>query len=123
MRFWVAFAASPPPAAEIEATPRGRLPRARRARARAWAIAPFLVGGRYTIADIALYGYTHVAAEGGFDMAGYPAIARLARARRGPAGPRADHGVRSASRPSRAAFGSLREARVAAQPGHFRVTA
>jgi glutathione S-transferase len=35
---------------------------------------PFLVGGRYTIADIALYAYTHVAHEGGFDMARYPAI-------------------------------------------------
>ena len=36
--------------------------------------------GRYTIADIALYGYTHSAAEGGFDLAQYPAIeAWLAR--------------------------------------------
>src|SRR3954452_16940496 len=34
----------------------------------------FLVGGRYTIADIALYGYTHVAHEGGFDLGRYPAI-------------------------------------------------
>jgi glutathione S-transferase len=36
---------------------------------------PFLVGDGYTLADIALYGYTHVAEEGGFDMARYPAIA------------------------------------------------
>ena len=34
----------------------------------------FLVADRYTIADIALYAYTHVAGEGGFDLAGYPAI-------------------------------------------------
>ena len=35
---------------------------------------------RYTIADIALYGYTHVAPEGGFDLGPYPAIgAWLAR--------------------------------------------
>jgi glutathione S-transferase len=34
----------------------------------------FLVAGRYTIADIALYAYTHVAHEGGFDLGGYPAI-------------------------------------------------
>ena len=41
---------------------------------------PFLVAGRYTIADIALYGYTHVAHEGGFDLAGYPGVqAWLAR--------------------------------------------
>ncbi|MCY1298182.1 Disulfide-bond oxidoreductase YfcG [compost metagenome] len=35
---------------------------------------PYLVGDRYTIADIALYAYTHVAHEGGFDLGGYPAI-------------------------------------------------
>ena len=34
----------------------------------------FLVGGRYSIADIALYAYTHVAGEGGFDLGHYPAI-------------------------------------------------
>ena len=36
--------------------------------------APFFVGERYTIADIALYAYTHVAAEGGFDLAPFPAV-------------------------------------------------
>ncbi len=34
----------------------------------------WFVGGRYTIADIALYAYTHVAHEGGFDLAGFPAV-------------------------------------------------
>ena len=34
----------------------------------------FFVGGRYTVADVALYAYTHVAHEGGFDLAGYPAV-------------------------------------------------
>jgi len=34
----------------------------------------FLVGDRYSIADISLYAYTHVADEGGFDLGGYPAI-------------------------------------------------
>jgi glutathione S-transferase len=34
----------------------------------------FFVGGRYTVADIALYAYTHVAPEGGFDLASYPAV-------------------------------------------------
>ena len=34
----------------------------------------FFVEGRYSIADIALYAYTHVAGEGGFDLAGFPAI-------------------------------------------------
>jgi glutathione S-transferase len=34
----------------------------------------FLVGERYSIADISLYAYTHVAHEGGFDLDPYPAI-------------------------------------------------
>jgi glutathione S-transferase len=40
----------------------------------------YLVGNQYTIADISLYAYTHVAGEGGFDLSAYPAIrAWLAR--------------------------------------------
>ncbi len=35
---------------------------------------PYLVGDRYSIADVALYAYTHVAEEGGFRLAEYPAI-------------------------------------------------
>jgi len=34
----------------------------------------FLVGNRYSLADIALYAYTHVAPEGGFSLEPYPAI-------------------------------------------------
>jgi glutathione S-transferase len=34
----------------------------------------YFVGGRYSIADIALYAYTHVAEEGGFPLEPYPAI-------------------------------------------------
>lgn len=34
----------------------------------------FLVGERYTIADIGLYAYTHVAGEGGFDLSQFQAI-------------------------------------------------
>lgn len=51
----------------------------------------FFVAGRYTIADIALYAYTHVAHEGGFDLGRYPRIRAWL-------------------------------ARVAAQPGHIRIT-
>ncbi|MBL8707942.1 MAG: glutathione S-transferase family protein [Rhodospirillaceae bacterium] len=51
----------------------------------------YFVAGRYTIADIALYAYTHVAHEGGFDLSRYPAIKAWL-------------------------------ARVAAQPGHIRIT-
>ncbi|HLN06867.1 MAG TPA: glutathione S-transferase C-terminal domain-containing protein, partial [Acidimicrobiales bacterium] len=40
----------------------------------------FLVDEHYTIADISLYAYTHVAHEGDFDLSGYPSIrAWLAR--------------------------------------------
>ncbi|MFM7347676.1 MAG: glutathione S-transferase family protein [Tagaea sp.] len=40
----------------------------------------FFVAGTFTIADIALYAYTHVAEEGGFDLKPYPALrAWLAR--------------------------------------------
>jgi len=34
----------------------------------------YLVGEQYTIADIALYAYTHVADEGGFSLGAYPGI-------------------------------------------------
>jgi glutathione S-transferase len=34
----------------------------------------FIVADRYTIADIGVFGYTHVADEGGFDFANYPAV-------------------------------------------------
>ena len=34
----------------------------------------FFVGSRYSIADIALFAYTHVADEGGFTLDGYPFI-------------------------------------------------
>jgi glutathione S-transferase len=41
---------------------------------------PFFVGGQYTIADIALYAYTHVANEATLDLTPYPAVrAWLAR--------------------------------------------
>jgi glutathione S-transferase len=49
-------------------------------KSRAW-----FVGERYTIADIALYAYTHVASEGGFELADYPATrAWLERVRSQP---------------------------------------
>jgi glutathione S-transferase len=34
----------------------------------------FLAGNRYSIADIALFAYTHVADEGGFDLGDYPSV-------------------------------------------------
>ena len=46
---------------------------------------PFFAAGRFSIADIALFAYTHKADEGGFDLAAYPAVrAWLARCRAVP---------------------------------------
>ena len=73
VRFWTCFAAEPPPPDEIEAR-RVNGYRALDAMERHLEGHEFLVAGRYTIADIALYAYTHVAAEGGFELARYPAI-------------------------------------------------
>lgn len=36
----------------------------------------FFVGERPTIADIALFAYTHVSADGGFDLSAYPSVRR-----------------------------------------------
>ncbi|HEY0311015.1 MAG TPA: glutathione S-transferase family protein [Allosphingosinicella sp.] len=45
----------------------------------------WFAGGRFSLADIALYAYTHVAEEGGFDLAAYPAVGRwLARVAAAP---------------------------------------
>ena len=35
---------------------------------------PFLVDDAATAADISLFGYTHVADEGGFELSGYPSV-------------------------------------------------
>jgi len=37
-------------------------------------VTPYLVGDHLSLADISLYGYTHVANEGGFDLTKYPAV-------------------------------------------------
>jgi len=45
----------------------------------------FFVGGRYGIADISLFAYTHLAEEGKFDLSLYPAVrAWLARVKAQP---------------------------------------
>jgi glutathione S-transferase len=71
-RFWE-LAEIHPPAAELEAKRKGG-ERALLAMERHLAEHEFLVAGRYTIADISLYAYTHVAPEGGFSLTPYPAV-------------------------------------------------
>ncbi len=73
VRFWVAFAEQKPPAATIAAR-RAAGYAALDTMERHLASRDFLAGDGYTIADIALYAYTHVAGEGEFDLADYPAI-------------------------------------------------
>jgi glutathione S-transferase len=73
VRFWVAFSDAPPPAQEIEARRRGGYA-ALDAMERWLGEHDFIVGTRYSIADIALYAYTHVADEGGFDLSRYRAV-------------------------------------------------
>ena len=72
-RFWVCFAPRPPSAVELDAK-RAAGYVALDAMEGHLASAEFLVANRYTIADIALYAYTHVAHEAGFDLSGYPGI-------------------------------------------------
>ena len=46
---------------------------------------PFFAGGSYSVADICLYAYTHLAHEGGFVLERYPAVVQwLARVRAQP---------------------------------------
>jgi glutathione S-transferase len=71
-RFW-RIAGIEPPAAELEAKQRGGTA-ALAALEGHLGQRTFLVAERYTVADIALYAYTHVAPEGGFQLEPYPAI-------------------------------------------------
>jgi glutathione S-transferase len=72
-RFWVAMAPDPPPEEEIEARRREGLV-ALKIMERHLREREFFVGERFTVADIALYAYTHVAHEAGFDLESLPAV-------------------------------------------------
>ena len=75
-RFWIKYLGSPPELGE-------RLTRRQEAGRQALQVMEdhlserrFFVGDRYTIADIALYAYTHVADEGGIDLGPFSAVRR-----------------------------------------------
>ena len=72
-RFWVAISDAPrDPAAVEERRAAGR--KALATMERHLTGRAFLVGDALTIADLALYAYTHVAHEAGFDLDGLPAV-------------------------------------------------
>ncbi|OYY71715.1 glutathione S-transferase family protein [Sphingomonas sp. 28-63-12] len=83
LRFWLAFVGE----AALSDVQRAQLPGKRAAGEAALTLmdaqlaqTPFLIGDALSLADIALYAYTHVAGEGGFDLAAWPALsAWLAR--------------------------------------------
>jgi glutathione S-transferase len=74
VRFWVAYSGRPEAFAD-------RLPERMTAGRRVLAALDqhldgrsYVVGDSISLADIALYGYTHVAEEGGFELEPYPAV-------------------------------------------------
>ena len=73
-RFWLLFADSPEQYADVLPARQEGGYRALAAMERRLTGRSYLVGDRLTIADIALYGYTHVAGEGGFDLDRFPAV-------------------------------------------------
>jgi glutathione S-transferase len=73
LRFWLTISEEPRPAAEVDAK-RKAGGAALDAMERHLTGREYLVGERFTIADIALYAYTHVAPEAGFDLGSYPAV-------------------------------------------------
>lgn len=83
MRFWIAFVGE----GRLTDIQRAQIPAKRSAGEAALKLMDehlearrFLVGERPSLADIALYAYTHVAHEGGFRLGDYPAVqAWLAR--------------------------------------------
>jgi glutathione S-transferase len=88
-RFWKLYDLEPSPdhyAGKLAAGKKGLEALERGLAGKEW-----LVGGAYSVADISVYGYTHVAAQGGFDLEPYPWIQAWIE-------------------------------RVAAQPGHIKIT-
>jgi glutathione S-transferase len=76
VRFWLAYSGTPERFADRVPERRAAGYVALDAMEKHLAQRAFLVGERYSIADISLYAYTHVAHEGGFELDAYPAIER-----------------------------------------------
>ena len=76
VRFWLAYSGRPEAFADRLEERRAAGYRVLDALEAHLATREWTVGSSMTLADIALYGYTHVADEGGFELARYPAIGR-----------------------------------------------
>jgi glutathione S-transferase len=74
VRFWVAYSGRPEAFADRLEERMAAGHRALGAMERHLDGQEYLVGAGLTLADIALYAYTHVADEGGFDLGPYPAV-------------------------------------------------
>jgi glutathione S-transferase len=74
VRFWVAYSGRPEAFADRLEERMAAGYRALDATERHLDGRQFFVGDRLSLADIALYAYTHVAPEGGFELDSYPAI-------------------------------------------------
>ena len=72
-RFWLHYRSGDVDAAALAEKQKGGY-RALDAMERHLTDRKFLVEDRYSLADISLYAYTHVAEEGGFELGRYPAI-------------------------------------------------
>ncbi len=94
VRFWVAFSGRPEAFADRLEERRAAGYRALDAMERHIAGREFFVGERPTLADIALFAYTHVAPEGGFDLGALSGGSGMARAGRGDARARSDRRLR-----------------------------
>jgi glutathione S-transferase len=73
-RFWLAYSGRPESAQDRLEGWHAQGARALGAMERHLDGREWLVGGSMTIADIALYAYTHVADEGGFDLEPFPSV-------------------------------------------------
>jgi glutathione S-transferase len=74
VRFWVAYSGRPEQFADRMPERMKAGERALRALDRHLEGRSYVVGDSLSLADIALYGYTHVAPEGGFDLEPYPSV-------------------------------------------------
>jgi glutathione S-transferase len=82
LRFWIAFVGE----SKLSEAQRAQIPARRAAGEAALTLMDehlgsrdYFVGGRLSLADIALYAYTHVAGEGGFDLSRCPALGHWLR--------------------------------------------